>query len=222
MMKFCNLFSGSDGNAIFVGHNETKILIDAGVSCKKVVHALESIQESIEQIDGIIITHEHIDHIKGIDVINRKYKTPIYANRSTWKKIHEKFDVSRLTTCHVFKTKEPFKIGDLEIHSFPIPHDAAEPVGFNVLSPQKKISILTDVGHMNVELIHQLKDSDLIYLESNHEEEMVKVSSYPWSLKQRILGEKGHLSNLNAGKNHSSNDSIGNRKIYCGSFKQGE
>lgn len=204
MLKFCSLFSGSTGNSLFVQNNNTKILIDSGVSGKKVVEALESINIKPEEIDAILVTHEHVDHIQSVGTISKKYDIPVYANENTWKnmpKIYEKLDKKNI---YKFNTSQDFTIGDLKIHSFKTPHDAVESCGFNVFDGKTKMSIATDLGHITDEISTCLKGSKFVLLESNYEPEVLRMCSYPFSLKNRISGPNGHLSNNMAGKTVSS------------------
>lgn len=200
MIKFCSLFSGSSGNAIFFRTEKTKILIDAGLSGKKIAQGLASICESPSELNAILISHEHIDHIKGAGILSRRYNIPIYANRGTWESMDGLIGPVAVDNTGFFDTGIEFEIGDVCIKSFPIPHDAAEPVGFNLFAGNKKVTIATDIGHINTVLMNCLEMSELILLESNHDTEMLKVGSYPWSLKKRISGGMGHLSNDMAGK----------------------
>lgn len=200
MFKFCSLFSGSSGNSLFVKSKDTNILIDAGESAKKITDALSSINVSIENLDALIVTHEHIDHVKSIGTISKKYNIPVYATEKTWSampiqssKIDSKFKKT-------FSSNNKFCIGDLELHPFSIPHDAADPCGFNISNNNKQISIATDLGHITPELVDTLSNSSFILLESNYDSEILKFSKYPYYLKQRISGEFGHLSNTEAGK----------------------
>ena len=199
MFQFCSLYSGSSGNCSFVQTNNTKILIDAGESAKKIGEALNSINVDPSSIDAILITHEHSDHIKGLGVFSKKFQIPVYANLETWNampKQKEKIDENNI---HIFNF-DKFNIGDIEVKPFSIPHDAANPCGFNLFHNNKKMSIATDIGHINKEIINHLTDSSFMLLEANYEPEILKCSSYPYLLKERIKGPNGHLSNSDAGK----------------------
>lgn len=195
MLKFCNLFSGSSGNCSYVESDSAKILVDCGASCKRTTEALSSINVNIDDLDGILITHEHSDHVNGLSVICKKYNIPIYCNEKTFLNLKKPVsdDCKRL-----FKTDSKFEINDLEILPFSIPHDAVDPCGFNITSSGKKISIATDIGHMTKSIFKNLSGSDYLLLESNYEPEMLKSSKYPYLLKKRILGPNGHLSNDDA------------------------
>lgn len=200
MIKFCSLFSGSSGNALFIRTGQTKILIDAGLSAKKIINALCSIGETSGELSAILVTHEHSDHIKGAGILSRKFKTPVYANKNTWEAMEQCIGPIDVNNRMCFETGCDFAIGDILIKAFSIPHDASDPVGFNFFAEGKKITIATDIGHINKELLAHLEESELLLIESNHDVEMLKVGPYPWHLKKRILGEKGHLSNDMAGK----------------------
>lgn len=197
MFKFCNLYSGSSGNSSFVESDNTKILVDCGTSCKKISEALDSLNINISDIDGILVTHEHLDHIKGLSVISKKYHIPVYINKETFNNLG--IDTSVIEKKY-FVNDENFSIKDLLVHPFSIPHDAANPCGFSISNKNNKISIATDIGHMNNSIIDNLVGSSFILLESNYEPELLKYSHYPYSLKKRILGPNGHLSNEDAGK----------------------
>lgn len=185
MFKFCNLYSGSSGNCSFVETDNTKLLVDCGVSSKKLEEALNSIDVKIDEINGILITHEHSDHVKGLATICKKYNIPVYANNATFTNIKQNIsDDIKIK----FKSNEKFEIGDIKVFPFSIPHDAADPCGFNLFYDNKKMTVATDIGHMDNKLLHKLDESDFLLLESNYEPDMLKCSRYPYMLKKRILG----------------------------------
>ncbi len=199
MFKFCNLYSGSSGNCSFVGTDNINILIDCGESQKKISDALESIGKSINKIDAIIVTHEHSDHVKNLGAISKKYNIPVYANEKTFENMPEQTSLIDEKNKKIFNTDDHFEIGDLKIYPFHIPHDAAEPCGYNIYNDDKKISIATDIGHMDNNILKKLEESQFLLLESNYEPEILKYAKYPYYLKQRIAGPNGHLSNQEAG-----------------------
>lgn len=200
MFKYCSLYSSSSGNSFFVQSDSTKIIIDAGVSLKKITTALEEININGEDINAILVTHDHIDHTKSLSTLSNKYNVPVYANKKTWEAIPE--IASKITECNkkLFTISETFSVGDIKILPFHTPHDAADPCGFNLYYSNKKISIATDIGYVSEELLNHLKESSCILLESNYDPEILKCSRYPYMLKQRISGDKGHLSNISAAK----------------------
>jgi phosphoribosyl 1,2-cyclic phosphodiesterase len=191
------LFSGSSGNAILAGSDKTKILIDAGVSCKRIEEALSAISESTDGIKGILITHEHTDHIAGIKVLSKKHRIPVFATEKTWEACAEKLEVSPRLTRVI--SKDDFYIDDLLIEPFGLPHDAADPVGYCVSSGARKIAVSTDLGFFPKTIEYRLHSCDLVLLEANHDLEMLINGTYPYVLKQRIKSRYGHLSNDDAG-----------------------
>lgn len=217
MFKFCNLYSGSSGNCSFVETENTKVLIDCGISSKKLSEALSSINVDIFDIDAILITHEHSDHVKGLSVSSNKYRIPIYANSRTFDNLKQPIQEENK---NLFKSNESFEIGDLKIHPFSIPHDAADPCGFSIIHNDKKISIATDIGHMNNSIFDNLVESSFVFLESNYEPDMLKCSKYPYVLKKRILGPYGHLSNEDAGNAISTLIEHGIDNIMLGHLSQ--
>lgn len=198
-MDFCTIASGSSGNSLFMGTEHTKILIDAGVSGKRILEGLEKLSIAGDQIDALFITHEHIDHVKGAGVFSRKFDVPIYATMETWDAMEGSLGKIAPRNKRFVYEGEPCVINDLCVKPFAIPHDAAAPVGYSVFAGEKKITVATDIGHVTDTIRENITDSDILLLESNHDEDMVKKGRYPWNLKQRILGERGHLSNRTAG-----------------------
>lgn len=200
MFNFCSLYSGSSGNSLLVQSNNTNILIDAGESAKRIVNALSSIDVSINTLDAIVVTHEHIDHVKSIGTLSKKYNIPVYATQKTWDAMPEQASKIDPKFQRTFSSSIKFYIGDLELNPFSIPHDAADPCGFSIFNDNKQLSIATDLGHITPELINSISNSSFILLESNYDSEILKFSKYPYYLKQRISGDYGHLSNTDAAK----------------------
>lgn len=196
--KFCSFASGSSGNCYMIKNDNHAILIDAGISGKKIFQGLEDAGVPLENVHGLLITHEHIDHVKSLPIVTKKLPNIMaYANKATWEAIERPVaDAKRA----LFTTGEDFYIKDFLIRPFSISHDAAEPVGFSIYHEEKQISIVTDIGYMTEDIFNEIKDADLLLLEANHEEEILLMGSYPYNLKRRILGEKGHLSNVSAGQ----------------------
>ena len=200
MFNFCSLYSGSSGNSLFVETKNTKLLIDAGVSCKKIENALNDINVDPSTIDGILITHEHSDHVQGLGTLSKKFDLPVFVNQETLDAMPKQRDKISEKNIKTFKVTDKFSVGDLDIKPFSIPHDAANPCGFNIFKDDKKISIATDIGHMTNDILRNLEESLFIMLESNYDPEVLRCSSYPFRLKSRIAGPTGHLPNEMAGK----------------------
>jgi len=203
MIKFCPIASGSDGNSVYVGNGDTHILIDAGLSGKRIKEGLENaVGIGCEELDGIFITHEHTDHIQGAGVISRRYGTPLYATKKTWECIERRGLIGKVDKSkkHIIYSGEDFALKTIAVEPFDIPHDAAQPVGYCVYSEDKKITIATDIGCVTDNIREKMFGSDLILLESNHDLEMLKNGSYPAVLKKRIMSDRGHLSNRGAGE----------------------
>ena len=216
MFKFCSLFSGSSGNSSFIQTDTTKILIDCGESAKKIVNSLLDIGINIENINAILITHEHIDHVKSLGTLSKKYNIPIYTNIETLNAIPVQRNKIIDDNINIFDFSNDFFIGDLKIHPFPIPHDAANQCGFNIYHNHKKISIATDIGHITPEIITNLERSTFLLLESNYDPNILKCSQYPYHLKERISGPYGHLSNTVAGQTISHLLNTGLKTVMLG------
>lgn len=193
MHGFCPLASGSKGNCLYVGTKQTKILIDAGISAKVITERLATINVDIGEIEAIVVTHEHTDHIKGIQVLARKLGIPVFANRDTAKGIYEVFQEA--PKFKIFSTGETFFFGDLEIHPFSIQHDTLDPVAFTIKTGDKKLGVCTDLGFVTTLVRSQLQGCDYLIVEANHEPSMVHSSPRPMVYKQRVLSKQGHLSN---------------------------
>ncbi len=200
MLKFCSIASGSSGNCYVVASEDTRLLLDAGISGKRITAGLESIEIDPNGIDGILVTHEHIDHVKGVGILSRKYNLPIYANEKTWRSMRDSLGKLDENNIKYFATGERFAINDIEVKSYPIPHDAIDPVGFSFYKKDKQLSVATDLGYMTQDIYQEIMHADLLVLEANHDIEMLKMGRYPWPLKQRILSENGHLSNVATGE----------------------
>lgn len=199
-IKFCSLSSGSSGNCQYIGTDRTKILVDSGLSGKKIEALLLSIDVKPEEIDYILVTHEHVDHVKGVGVLSRRYNIPILANEKTWLSMEKLIGNIADKNIRIFQSEKEFELGDLGIYPFRIFHDAAEPVGYIFYYKGNKISIMTDTGWVNDNMKNAIKGSSLYLIESNHDVQMLKEGSYPWHLKKRILSTRGHLSNMDAAK----------------------
>ena len=201
-MRFCSIASGSSGNCIYVGTQETHLLIDAGISGRRIEKGLNELDLTGKDVDGILITHEHSDHIGGLGVISRKYQIPIYTTGGTADAISRSKGLGQLPQGLIreIREDEPFQIKDLKVNAFTIPHDAAQPVGFRIEHDSSSVGIATDLGKYNDYIVEHLQGLDALLLEANHDIRMLQVGKYPYYLKQRILGDRGHLSNENAGR----------------------
>ena len=199
-MRAVNLSFGSDGNLTYIETASAKILVDIGLSCKETEKRLALLGISGSQIDAILITHEHSDHIKGLDVFASKYNTNVYAHLDGWDAINAKTFKLKSTQKWSF-SETPFKVKDLNISAFKLPHDSKCCVGFSFESGTSKISIATDLGKIDQNVLSCIAGSQLVYLEANHNIEMLKANpNYSALLKSRILGPRGHLSNLDCAK----------------------
>ena len=216
MFNFCSLYSGSSGNSLFVETPNTRLLVDAGVSSRKIETALKSIDIDPSTIDGILVTHEHTDHVQGLGTLSRKFDLPVFVNQETLDAMPKQKDKIPEKNIKTFKVNDKFSINDLDIKSFSIPHDAANPCGFSIFKDDKKISIATDIGHMTNSIVKNLEESLFVLLESNYDPEVLKCSSYPFNLKTRIAGPTGHLSNEMAGKTISYLLKSGLKKAMLG------
>lgn len=199
-LKFCSLASGSSGNCQWISSEKTAVLLDAGLSGKYIQAAMNSISADLEKVQGILLTHEHTDHVKCVGVMMRRYGLRLYINELTFEAIESKlgkFDPNQVT---IFENNKAFEIGDLEVKPFSISHDAVDPVAYSFTHGQRKISVATDLGIVDPRILSELLASDLLMIEANHDVEMLKVGPYPYHLKRRILSEIGHLSNDHAGE----------------------
>lgn len=199
-MRFIPLFSGSSGNSSYLEVGDTRLLIDAGMTGKAITEALYRISVSPEKLNGILVTHDHIDHTRGVGILSRKYNLPVYTNAGTLRAMTPITKELAYSNTRLFQTGEDFYIGNINILPFKTPHDAAESVGFVFTSGEKKLTYMTDIGCMRESMLNCASGSALVFIESNHDIEMLKNGPYPYPLKQRILSERGHLSNENCGK----------------------
>lgn len=201
-MRICSIASGSSGNCIYVGSDTTHLLVDVGISGKKTEAGLKELDLSMRDIDGIFITHEHADHIAGLGVLARKYEVPIYATGGTIEAIRKCSGVGEIPE-ELFqrvRADEKIIIKDIVCNPMKISHDAAEPVAYRISHGREKIGIITDLGTYNDYTVECLRGMDALLLEANHDVNMLQVGPYPYYLKQRILGDRGHLSNERAGQ----------------------
>ncbi len=196
-MRFCNIASGSSGNCTYVGDEDTHLIVDAGISGKRIEAGLNDLELTTKDVTGVLITHEHTDHIGGLPILAKKYELPIYATEGTIDAISmmPKYAGIPDSLFHIVRADKEFNIGGFEILPIAISHDAAEPVAYRFENNGRRASIATDLGVYDRHIVECMKDSDILMLEANHDVHMLEVGPYPYPLKRRILGEKGHLSN---------------------------
>lgn len=201
-MQMCSIASGSSGNCIYVGSGESHVLVDVGISKKKVEIGLDAIGLKGQDIKGIFITHEHSDHIKGLGVLSRKYAIPIYATAKTWHMILSDKSLGYIEPDlhREIRADVQVVIGELSVTPFSTSHDAVEPVCYTFRNADKKISVVTDLGCYDDYVRMNLENSNVLFIEANHDVRMLEVGKYPYFLKQRILGDFGHLSNEASGR----------------------
>lgn len=202
MMELCSIASGSGGNCILVGADNCHLMIDAGISGKKIEQGLNSLGHKTSEMQGILVTHEHLDHISGLGVIARRYGLPIYTTEGTWQAILNTKSVGKIEESLFYRIvpDEKFWIGELEIEPIRISHDAADPVAYIVRNGEKSAGVITDLGMYDDYIIEKIKGIQVLLLEANHDVNMLQLGPYPYALKQRILGDRGHLSNELSGQ----------------------
>jgi len=201
-MKMCSIASGSSGNCIYIGNEDTSVLIDVGISKKRVVEGLTSIGVDPNKINAILITHEHSDHVKGLGVISRAFNIPIYATKETIDAVRRISSLGKINDdlYNNIEADRKFCVGSLMINPFSISHDASNPVCYTITDGEKKLAVATDLGKYDDYIINNLKGVNGLLIEANHDISMLQVGPYPYYLKQRILGDRGHLSNENSAK----------------------
>ena len=201
-MRMCSIASGSSGNCIYAGSDTTHILVDVGISGKKTEEGLKKLGVKPQELDGIFITHEHADHINGLGVMARKYGVPVYATKGTLNAIRGISSLGQIDEglFREVQADQKITVKDMTINPMRISHDAAEPVAYRISHGKKKVGIVTDLGTYNDYTVESLRGMNALLLEANHDVNMLQVGRYPYYLKQRILGDRGHLSNERAGQ----------------------
>lgn len=219
-LRFSVLASGSTGNAFYIESDQEKLLVDAGLSGKQMDRLLGEIQVNPSSLSGILVTHEHSDHIKGLGIIARKYNLPIYANAKTWKAMENSIGSISLDQKFHFNMEEIKTFGDIDVESFGVSHDAAEPMFFTFRQNGKKVALVTDLGYVSERIKKTVEDADAYIFEANHDVGMLRMGRYPWNVKRRILGDNGHVSNEDCGL--ALGDIISNRtkRIYLAHLSQ--
>ena len=193
MMRLCSIASGSSGNCIYVGDDGTHLLVDAGISKKRIEEGLHTLGVTGEELGGILITHEHIDHIQGLGVFSRKYKVPIYGTQGTLEGIRCCNSLGKMPDglLHEVRADEPFSIGGMKICPFSISHDARQPSGYRIENQEKSVAVATDLGKYDGYTVENLKNLNALVLEANHDIHMLEVGPYPYPLKKRVMGARG-------------------------------
>lgn len=201
-MRFASIASGSSGNCIYVGSDNTHILIDAGISKKHIEGGLNGIGLSLKDIDAILVTHEHSDHVSGLGVVSRAHSIPIYGTEETLENVKRQKSLGAISEdlYHNISPDNSFYIHELKINPFSISHDAANPVAYRVETENRSVAVATDMGIYNDYVVSNLENVNALLLEANHDVKMLEAGSYPYQLKRRILSEKGHLSNEMSGR----------------------
>ncbi len=197
-MRLTPLASGSSGNSFLVQCNGYSMLVDAGLSAKQVSEKLGQVGVDPASLRAILVSHGHTDHVKGIGVLSRKYKLPLYMNSGTWNEIRS--CIGKIHSLELFQTGRTFQVGCFRVHPFSVPHDSAEPVGFRISVGSARLGIATDLGSVTNLVTTVLQDLQVVVIESNHDPKMLMEGPYPWDLKQRVKGRLGHLSNEESGK----------------------
>ena len=217
-MELCSIASGSSGNCIFVGTDNSSVLVDVGITNKRAVEGLHSIGRKPEELDAVLITHEHSDHIRGLGVFARKYHIPVYASPGTIRAMMDGNLLGKVDPdlFHEIRPDEMIRISDFEVKPFRVSHDAAEPVAYRLEAGGKAAAIATDMGCYDTYTVNHLMGLDLALIESNHDINMLQVGTYPYYLKRRILGDHGHLCNESAGRLISEILHDGLKHIFLG------
>ena len=198
-LQFSVLASGSTGNAFYIGTDKAKLLVDAGFSGKQMESLMDSVNLDPKELDGLLVTHEHSDHIKGLGILARRYKLPIYANEKTWKAMEGLIGAIPTEQKFIFDVGSVKTVADIDVESFGVSHDAAEPMFYCFHSGGKKVTIVTDLGYVSDRIKGTIRNSDAFIFEANHDVEMLRMGPYPWNVKRRILSDVGHVCNEDAG-----------------------
>ena len=214
------LASGSTGNATYVESDKGSLLVDAGLTGKKMEGLFSQIDKEIKNVNGILVTHEHADHIKGLGVLARKYGLPIYANEKTWSVIEKKDSRIPMDQKFIFNPYETKSLAGFDVESFNVSHDAIDPQFYVFHNNGKKFTILTDTGYVSDRMKGIIKGSDAFMFESNHDVDMLRMCRYPWKTKQRILSDMGHVSNEDAGLAMTDVITDNTKRIYLSHLSQ--
>ncbi|MFD1362674.1 MBL fold metallo-hydrolase [Lentibacillus salinarum] len=194
-LRFSVLASGSSGNAFYIESDQEKLLVDAGLSGKQMDRLFSEVNVDPADLTGILVTHEHSDHIKGLGIIARKYNLPIYANEKTWNAMEGSIGSISLDQKFHFGMEDVKTFGDIDVESFGVSHDAVEPMFFTFRNNGKKVALVTDLGYVSERIKRTVEDADAYIFEANHDVGMLRMGRYPWNIKRRILSDSGHVSN---------------------------
>lgn len=213
-LHFSVLASGSTGNAFYIGTDKAKLLVDAGFSGKQMEQLMDTVNLNPKELDGLLVTHEHSDHVKGLGILARRYKLPIYANKKTWEAMEGLIGAIPTEQKFIFDAGTIKTFADIDVESFGVSHDAAEPMFYCFHSAGKKVTIVTDLGYVSDRIKGTIRNSDVFIFEANHDVEMLRMGPYPWNVKRRILSDVGHVCNEDAGL--ALSDCIGDKtkRIY--------
>ncbi|MCY1601057.1 MBL fold metallo-hydrolase [Staphylococcus pettenkoferi] len=220
LIRMSVLASGSTGNATYVESDKGSLLVDAGLTGKKMEGLFSQIDKEIKNVNGILVTHEHADHIKGLGVLARKYGLPIYANEKTWSAIEKKDSRIPMDQKFIFNPYETKSLAGFDVESFNVSHDAIDPQFYVFHNNGKKFTILTDTGYVSDRMKGIIKGSDAFMFESNHDVDMLRMCRYPWKTKQRILSDMGHVSNEDAGLAMTDVITDNTKRIYLSHLSQ--
>lgn len=219
-LRFSVLASGSTGNAFYIESGETRLLVDAGLSGKQLDRLFSEVHVDPSKLTGILVTHEHSDHIKGLGIMARKYNLPIYANDKTWKAMEKSIGKITVDQKFHFDMGEIKTFGNIDVESFGVSHDAAEPMFYTFHQGDKKVALVTDLGYVSERIKKTIEGADAYVFEANHDVEMLRMGRYPWSVKRRILGDSGHVSNEDCGLALSDIISNDTKRIYLAHLSQ--
>lgn len=214
------LASGSTGNSTYIETQQVRLLVDAGLSGKKIEQLMVSIQRDPHQLDAILVTHEHGDHIKGVGVLARRYQLPVYANKETWQAMEKKLGPIPTEQKFIFPMEDCLTLKDLDIQSFGVSHDAVAPQFYSFHKNNRNFVILTDTGYVSDRMRGMLRNADCYLFESNHDIDLLRYGKYPWHLKQRILSDKGHLSNDDGALALAEMVGDKTKRVYLGHLSQ--
>lgn len=194
MLELCTLASGSSGNCLLVSCGQTHILVDAGISCRRITTALKAMDMHPADLSGVLITHEHSDHVSGLATLTKQFHIPLYASRGTGLQLRDRIPMLE-EVFHILTPGECFALGGVEVESFATPHDAAQSTGYALSAGGRKAAVVTDLGHVTQEVAQGIRGANLLVAEANHDVEWLQSGPYPPFLKERILGQRGHLCN---------------------------